>query len=109
MLSERWGRLFCDHRFVHRVFWQNAAGQIEVVERLLAGHPGTLRKNELRLRLNLSDLPLGIQPGPALGSRYTLQIPRMSQFGSIRCKPSFTVSRGVDACGRYADKQHQEQ
>jgi hypothetical protein len=60
MLCEGHGGFFCDNWFVCRVFRQDTAGQIEVVERLFAGHPGALRKNELWLGLNLRDLPLGI-------------------------------------------------
>jgi hypothetical protein len=60
MLREGQCGFFCDDRLVHRIFRQDAAGQIEVVERLFARHPGTLGKNEFRLRLNLCDLPMGI-------------------------------------------------
>src|SRR5882724_5193801 len=109
MREVRLGGLLTDNWFVRRVFRQDTAGEIEVVERLFAVHPGTLGKNEFRFRLDLRDLPLGIQLGAAFGSRYTLQVPRMRQFGSIRCKPSFTVCRRVDTSRRNADKQYQQQ
>src|SRR6266550_5320493 len=96
MRDVRRGGLLTDNWFVNCVFWQDATGQVEVVERLFAGHPGTLRQNQFGLRLNLRDLPLGVQPGAAFGSRYTLKVPRMRQFGSIRCKPSFTICRRVN-------------
>jgi hypothetical protein len=56
----RLGGLFSDNRFVDRVFWQDTAGKIEVVKRLFAGHPWAPGKNQLRLRLDLRDLPLGV-------------------------------------------------
>jgi hypothetical protein len=52
--------LLSDNRFVCRVFRQDTAGQIEVVKRLFAGHPWALGKNQLRFRLDLRDLPLGV-------------------------------------------------
>jgi len=79
------------------------------MEGLFASHPWTLGGNELRLGLNLRELVLGIQPGTSLGSGNPLQVPRVREFGAIRCKPPFTVGRRVHAGGRDADKQHQEQ
>jgi hypothetical protein len=56
----RLGGFLSDNWLVHGVLRQYAAGQIEVVEGLFAGHSGTLRENQLGLRLNLRDLPLGV-------------------------------------------------
>jgi hypothetical protein len=52
--------LFSDNRFVDCVFWQDTAGQIEVVKRLFVSHPWAPGKNQLRFRLDLRDLPLGV-------------------------------------------------
>jgi hypothetical protein len=107
-VERSWG-FFGDEWSISLVFGQDATGEFEVVEGLLAGHAGALRQDKPRLGLwcNVSgELPLGVQLGTALGSRYALHAARVGQFSSIRYEPSFTVRRRVNACCRCANKQH---
>jgi hypothetical protein len=103
------GGLLGYDRPIYTVLWQNSAGEFEVVESLLAGHPGTFRQDKLRLRCRCDvsgELSLGVQLGATLGGRDALQTAGVSEFTSIRDVPSFTVCRRVNARCRYANEQY---
>src|SRR6202000_1561336 len=103
------GGFLCYERFIAAAIGQNAASQVDVVERLRAGHARAPCDSGHQLRLSRGDLVLSVELCTTLCCRYTLDLAGVSQLTAICDKPSLAIGRCANARCRCAYKDHQEQ
>jgi hypothetical protein len=98
-------------RLIAAAVGQNAASQVDAVERLRPRHARAsgYSGNEPRLGLNSGHLPLGVELGAALCCGDALYLTGLSQLTAVGDKPSLAVRGGAHTGGRYAYEEHQKQ
>ncbi|MEO6805778.1 MAG: hypothetical protein ABI286_07075 [Edaphobacter sp.] len=85
------GSLFGDARGVCFGLRKDSAGELEVMQYLLASHSGVINPFDLWLGRNVFQLAFGVQPCTVLCSGDALEAARMSQIPAIGYKPAFAV------------------
>jgi hypothetical protein len=94
MLGEEWsGSLFGNEGHIGFVVGQDTAGKLEVMERLLASHPGCTRPDDLWRGFGnvTGEFALSVKFGTALGGGCTLDTASVGELTPIGYKPAFAV------------------
>jgi hypothetical protein len=100
---------FCDVRSIRFGLWEYTAGELEMMQSLLAAHSRIADAHDLWLGSNALQLSFGVQLCTTPSGGYALYAARMSQLLTISCKPSFAVGRRTDTRCRDANKRYQKQ